>query len=473
MKRPPWQRPAGGLAAVALVGALGACNSHPLVGSGEPQVVVVNPPLSVPLDGAAPDTQPEPDTQPPPPDANAADAGSDSPPPDADAADAGSDRPDVADGTIDRYDAGVDQAPEVGADGGLELVAWIQSVGGTPVRVLKQNQYVFLGDWENGVAPATSARSQDGSVQTYEVGDPRAPVLRSTLFTPAHQVHDLAINGQWLYVANDLLGLRLVDISQPAALRSVSNRVNGNLYATSVAVTVRGTDASRQLYALVGYLYDGGLDIHAVPDGGPIPDPVHYTSASLSSRCDVNQVQVRDDHAYILASNGETQGYLEILDISRLPTAPPALGRLSLPFASHGGVGDIRLSGDLLYLSTGDYSNPAATHVGGLRIINVRDPTQPALVGSLDLPPSAGSIPWKGTGLALGAKEVFFITSSGVQVLDVSTPSAPARRTFASFPTAFGVCQGGTAVWEADLLYVGAYCRPPTGQGGLAIYRRY
>jgi hypothetical protein len=68
---------------------------------------------------------------------------------------------------------------------------------------------------------------------------------------------------------------------------------------------------------------------------------------------------------------------------------------------------------------------------------------------------------------------VYFITSSGVQVIDVSTPSRPALRTSAAFPRSFGPCQGGTAVMEADLLYVGAYCSPSSGgQGGLAIYRR-
>jgi hypothetical protein len=348
-------------------------------------------------------------------------------------------------------------------------VSFIQSVGGTPIRVLKRDQYVFLGDWENRPQTTPSTSTNDGSIQTYDVSDPLHPVLKSTLFTPGDQIQDLAINGQWLFAANDALGLRLVDISDPTALKSVTNRVNGSLFATSVAVTARGTDASRQLYAFAGYLYGGALDIHAVPDGGPIPAPVHYTSAVLTSRCDVNQVQVQDDRAYLLDSDGQSVDYVEILDISQLPAVPTALGRIRLPVASYGNIGDIRLSGDLLYFSASDHS----THVGGLRIINVQDPTKPALVGSLDLPPKTGAIDWKGTGLAVAGQEVYFITSSGVQVIDVSTPSSPALRTFAAFPTAFGVCQGGTAVKDADLLYVGAHCTTPGGQGGLAIYRRH
>jgi len=293
--------------------------------------------------------------------------------------------------------------------------------------------------------------------------------LRSTLFTPSDQIQDLAIEGQWLFAANDAQGLRLVDISQPEALRSVTNRVSlAGEFATSVAVTVRPTDAGQQLYAFAGYLYGGALDIHAVPDGGPIPDPVHYTSAALPSRCDVYQIQIRDDRAYLLTGDGGSQGYVEILDIAQLPAVPKVLGRLSLPFASTGGIGDIRLSGDLLYFSASDHSS----HGGGLRVINVADPTQPALVASLDLTPNAGNIPWKGTGLALAGNQVFFMTGSGVQVIDVSAPTQPVLGTFAPFPAAFGVCQGGTAVAEADLLYVGAYCYPPNGQGGLAIYRR-
>jgi hypothetical protein len=148
------------------------------------------------------------------------------------------------------------------------------------------------------------------------------------------------------------------------------------------------------------------------------------------------------------------------------------LGRLCFPFSTYGSIGDIRLSGDLLYFSASDYSGASlAGHVGGVRIINVQNPAQPVLVGSLDLPPAAGAIPWKGTGLAVAGQEVFFVGPSGVRAIDVSAPASPALRASAAFPAAFGVLQGGTAVVEADLLYVGAYCSTPGGRGGLAIYR--
>jgi hypothetical protein len=137
--------------------------------------------------------------------------------------------------------------------------------------------------------------------------------------------------------------------------------------------------------------------------------------------------------------------------------------------ASHGGIGDIRLSGDLLYFSASPFAG-ASSHAGGLRIINVADATKPVLVGSLDLLPS-GNIPWKGTGLAVTGKHVFILTPPGVLNIDVSTPTSPSMRTLVAYPSAFGICQGGTAVVDADLLYVGAYCSPPSGQGGLAIYR--
>jgi hypothetical protein len=487
MKPTRWKYPRMGLAAAALLGALGGCGGRtPLdhavstdAGPGSdarfrPDVGIASPP-----EVYVPDVR----IDPPDMGIDRPDLGIDRPDLGMDLVDVASNRPDVADVWSDRPDvagesiirpeAGIDQTRDLGADAGLELVSFIQSVGGTPIRVLKRDQYVFLGDWENKAKPAPGSSGEDGSIQTYDVTDPLLPMLRSTLFTPGDQIQDLAINGNWLFAANDALGLRLVDISKPEALRSVANRVSDGFdYATSVAVTVRGTGASQQLYAFAGYLYGGALDIHAVPDGGPIPNPVHYTSPVLPSRCDVYQIQIAGDRAYILTGDGDTVAYVEILDISQLPAVPTALGRVKLPFATYGGIGDIRLSGDLLYYSASDYTR--STRVGGLRIINVQDPTQPALVGSLDLSPSAGSIDWKGTGLAVAGQEVYFITSSGVKVIDVSTPSRPALRTTAAFPTSFGVCQGGTAVMEADLLYVGAYCSPSSGgQGGLAIYRRH
>jgi hypothetical protein len=390
-----------------------------------------------------------------------------------DVGDAGIDRPDVAGDSIPRPETGIDLLRDRGSEAGLELLSFVSSVGGTPIRVLKTDRYVFLGDWENAAKPAPGTSSQDGNIQVYDVTDPLVPVLLSTLYTPGDQIQDLAIKDPWLFAANDALGLRLVDISKPQALVSLANRRSDSLdYATSVAVTLRGPTASPQLYAFAGYLYGGGLDIHAVPAGGPIPQPVHYTSTALPSRCDVHQVQVSGDRAYLLASDGETTGYVEILDISQLPAVPTALGRVSLPFASYGGIGDIRSSGDFLYFSASDYTR--TPHVGGLRIIDAQDPAKPTLVGGLDLPPSAGSIPWKGTGLAVAGQEVYFITPSGVQVIDVSAPTRPALRFSAPFPPVFGACQGGTAVMEADLLYVGVYCSPSSGgQGGLAIYRRH
>ena len=383
------------------------------------------------------------------------------------------DRPDVG---VDRPDVGVDRATDSdsGSSASLELVSWIQSVGGTPIRVLKRDRYVFLGDWENRPQVAPSGSVEDGSIQTYDVADPLQPLLGPTLFTPGDQIQDLAIEGPWLFAANDAQGLRLVDISNPLNLKWVAARSGDGQYATSVAVTVRVTDASKQLYAFVGYLYNGGLEVHAVPDGGPIPAPVRYTSAALPSRCDVYQILVRDDRAYILAGDGASLGCVEILDISQLPAVPTALGRLCFPFSTYGSIGDIRLAGDLLYFSASDYSGASlAGHMGGLRIIDVQNPAQPVLVGSLDLPPAAGTIPWKGTGLAVAGQEVFFVGSSGVRVIDVSTPANPALRSSSPFPTEFGVCQGGTAVIEADLLYVGAYCSTPGGRGGLAIYQRH
>jgi hypothetical protein len=401
------------------------------------------------------------------------DVGVDRPDVGVDRPDVGVDRPDVG---VDRPDVGVDRSTDSdsGSNASLELLSWIQSVGGTPIRVLKRDQYVFLGDWDNRPQIAPSGSLEDGSIQTYTVADPLQPMLGPILFTPGDQIQDLAIEGPWLFAANDAQGLRLVDISSPFNLKSVAARSGDGPYATSVAVTVRVTDASQQLYALVGYLYGGGLEIHAVPDGGPIPAPVRYTSTALPSRCDVYQILVRGDRAYIFAGDGASLGCVEILDISQLPAVPTALGRLCLPFATYGSVGDIRLSGDLLYFSASDYSGGSGLgHMGGLRIIDVQNPAQPVLVGTLDLPPAAGAIPWKGTGLAVAGQEVFFVGPSGVRVIDVSAPSLPTLRSSAPFPATFGVCQGGTAVIEADLLYVGAYCSTPGGRGGLVIYRRH
>lgn len=80
-------------------------------------------------------------------------------------------QPDVG---VDRPDAGMDRSSnsDLGAGASLELVSWMQSVGGTPIRVLKRDQHIFLGDWENRPQIAPSGSVEDGSIQTYDVTDP-------------------------------------------------------------------------------------------------------------------------------------------------------------------------------------------------------------------------------------------------------------------------------------------------------------
>lgn len=347
---------------------------------------------------------------------------------------------------------------------GLELLSSIPSVNGTPVRVLRQDQYVYLGDWNN----QSNAGALDGSVQAYDVADVSRPARLATLFTPGQEVQDLALDGRWLFVANDAWGLRIVDVGHPDDLRSITNRSNGGLYATSVAVARQA--ATGQRHVLVGYLYGGALDIHAVPDGGPIPEPVHYTSSSFPGRCDVHRIEVRGDRAYILASDGSTRACIEVLDLSALPAVPAVLGRYCYSFAEYGNIGDLRVAGDLVFLSAADHLRTVSA--GGLRIVSIEDERRPTLVGSLDLP-STGAVEWRGAGMALGvASEVFFLTSKGVQVVDVSAPATPTAQGFAPYPDTFGECQGGTAVVEGDFLFVGAYCKSPGGRGGLAVYRR-
>jgi len=112
----------------------------------------------------------------------------------------------------------------------------------------------------------------------------------------------------------------------------------------------------------------------------------------LTDRCDVFQIQIAGDRAYILTGDGASVAYVEILDISQLPAVPTALGRIELPHRDYGGIGDIRLSGNLLYFAASD----SGLTVGGLRIIDVHDPARPTLVGSLDLPQGSGPCHGKG-----------------------------------------------------------------------------
>ena len=124
-------------------------------------------------------------------------------------------------------------------------------------------------------------------------------------------------------------------------------------------------------------------------------------------------------------------GSLLILNISD-PTAPALVGSYHLSSAATG----VSVVGDLAYVTCGDLS---------LQILNIADPTAPSFVGS-------GSLPDYPLGISVAGDFAYVAsTYSGLQVLNVADPTAPGIvGSYATPGYSYGVSVLGNLAYVAD-----------------------
>ena len=198
---------------------------------------------------------------------------------------------------------------------------------------------------------------------------------------------DVAVSDTLAYVAYSMGGLQILDIADPASPRIISSCPIGWWY--SLGLEVAGN------YAYVTYCgYDEG-GLQAIDISDPLsPQPLDY----YMTYDDGSGVQVVGNYAYLTAYGDG----LSIIDISD-PNSLAGVGYYNTP----GWAIDVAVSGDYAYVA--DY--------WGLRILNVADPANPFEVGSY----AAGG----GTGVAVQGDYAYVVDGS-LQILDISNPSAPA-----------------------------------------------
>lgn len=217
------------------------------------------------------------------------------------------------------------------------------------------------------------------------------------------------------------------DPTNPNSVNLAQALLSFELRPAMIVLTVNTIlgEASQQLLAL-GHLRDG-TTIDLTRRG------TNYTSSDLTA-CNFGT----DPGRVFAGMNGmctisaTNSGFSNQTGVTVRSFAPTALGFVTIP----GSANNVDVNGGFAYVAAG------AT---GLQVVNVSDPTHPAIVGAVDTPGNADDVKVAGT-LAYVADE-----ASGLQIVDVQMPSAPHIIGSIDTPgTAQGVVVRGTLAYVAD-----------------------
>jgi hypothetical protein len=243
--------------------------------------------------------------------------------------------------------------------------------------------------------PAKAVASQGGFAYVVtgprlvilDISDPANPFQVGSYEMSVDFARDVAVAGDYAYIANDEGGLRILD---------VSDRANPVAVGTSDAPTDAWAVAVVDDYA---YVADRSGDMHIIDVFDPTSPTLESTFAS-SVPATLRDVAVTPGpgpaHAYLGASN-----HLFVVDVTD-PSNPSELGLY--PTTAQG----VAPAGSLVYVAAGD---------DGLRVIDVSQPHTPSLVDTLDTPEWAYAVALSGTHAYVAD------SGSGLRIIDISTPS--------------------------------------------------
>lgn len=280
---------------------------------------------------------------------------------------------------------------------------------------------------------ANDARFEGWGLRVVDVINPQAPQLVGVYNIPhapgeTGQVPDLALNGNYVYLANGFDGLHVVDVSNPRAPVGVRT-ITFPAGAYVLDVTLAG-----------GYAYvvaeESGLHILDVSDPA-LPVPVGLVADSAA-----RVVRIVGSYAYL--TNVIT---VRIVDVSN-PAAPVEVGSYEATLPITG----IDVEGTVAYVT---YAYCLRACTGGLEVVDVSNPASPVKLGSegesLNRP--FGPIEVVGryalVGVNYGCSSISGVCSGALRVVDVANPAAPA------FVTDFLLGDGPTGIAVVgNLIYV-------------------
>jgi len=218
------------------------------------------------------------------------------------------------------------------------------------------------------------------SVQTF------APTALAWVDIPGH-AKDVAVAGDYAYVAAGEAGLQVVDIS--------------NLRAP-VLVGFLDTAGDAQDIKVIGnvaFLADGPAGLVLVDVSSPIAPRLLGQVATPGAAIDI---AVAGDKVYVVDDRG-----LRVVDVANL-SSPVVVGGADLP----GNPSGVDVYGTIAVVAC----NAGDGFSGGVKIVDVTDPAAPAVVGSANI--------WGAVEVTV-REHLAFVVAGGIKVVDFHIPSNP------------------------------------------------
>jgi len=302
------------------------------------------------------------------------------------------------------------------------------------------------------VEAAEKAPYDHGGFKIYDVSDPTKPKLITHQKTHGRGVHRFDMDANYAYISTEMPGyvgniLVVYDIRNPARPEEVSHwwlpgqhtaggekptwpgrqhrlhhalRIGDRLWAGCWHGGVRVIDASdiRKPRTIGEYNYHP-----------PFPEPSH-TFMGLTKPIDGRQIAVaidEEDHAHsaeeMARRRGRPHGCLWVFDVTDLPKIQPLaiyeVSELDSPW-SRAAPGRFGAHQFQEHMKGGDTLMYCAWFAGGLRIVDIADPTAPQEVGFYIPQPAAGKVAPQSNDVDVDEKGLIYLVDrySGFDILE-------------------------------------------------------
>ncbi len=303
-------------------------------------------------------------------------------------------------------------APQPPAGSALDTsLTWLAQLGGASRTVALQGDYAFLGVGSRLVV--------------LNVSDMAHPAFVTQTADWLGVVSDVALAGDYAYVAAELAGVRILDISDPTQPTEVGSftetaanalALQGDLYVADGEAGLQILDISDPTYpSLISTFGDGANDVAVTPSGDvyvagstaltalDLSDPAHpLEKGTWPSGCSGVSLP-RDGLAFVWTSPSIMYpGTVSLVDVTD-PQQMATLGSFEIWPQVH----DVAVAGDYAYLAS-----------GGLTIYDIRDVAQPENVSYY----STAGAAWR---VVLAGGYAYLACERGLQIVSLNDPLNP------------------------------------------------